>query len=491
MIFNNRVKEQYVLIAPYPESYAIPFPYWEPGEIHAVLSRDTGDEELVQDLDFTVTPADGENGTLTRLSSWDGGLRLTVYRATPRTQEVDLENGRALFAELIEKVADKNIAIVQELHEVIERIAQFPITDPPGSVILPPREYRLNKFMAFDENGDPIPVEGQAGGAPVSDYMKTVLVQEDPEEARTALGVVKSVLDGMGLAAATAENANFATEAENANTAENANKLGNYEPSVQPAPDTVLVRNASGGIEGFEDLIKQIEIDRFNRECPVGSFYVQYPDGPSPENMAPEGVDAVWEVWSDRVVKYGLYGAAPPDGFAQDLAVYGADIWSLNTNGSVATAGTKKYTKPADYLYVFRQDAGNGLEEDDWEVGYKITDGTYMNLYVWEPLSFAGTFPSVEGGNRPTFVSGGVQPYQMPRIQGYAGTSSGHAFFSEFSGALTSGPLGAGLAASGTSPGYYKSFSFDNASVVGVGPDVAGTNLSTRFWRRLPDHVSG
>jgi hypothetical protein len=190
MLFNTQTKQQYVLVEPFPVDFPVPFPYWKKADIKAVLTGAAGDAELAEDIDYTLSAPDGESGTLHRISPWNGGMRLTLYRDVPETQEVDLVAGDRLDPELIETMADRSVALIQQIEEKVDRVAQFPVTDPPGAApVLPSREARAMRFLAFDENGDPQAVPGSAGGVPVSDFMKTVLDTENAGEAKEVLEV--------------------------------------------------------------------------------------------------------------------------------------------------------------------------------------------------------------------------------------------------------------------------------------------------------------
>ena len=184
MIYTNKTKQQFQLFSPFPVDFPVPFPYWKDSDIKAVLTGHSGDTELVRDRDYSLTTTAGVNGTLHRLTEWTGAVRLTIYRDVPETQEVDLVDGARLKADLIEKMADRSVALVQQLNEKLNRVAQFPITEPPGGApVLPPREERAQKFLAFNESGDPISSPGSAAGVALTDYMKDFLSSDNAQAA--------------------------------------------------------------------------------------------------------------------------------------------------------------------------------------------------------------------------------------------------------------------------------------------------------------------
>jgi hypothetical protein len=99
-------------------------------------------------------------------------------------------------------------------------------------------------------------------------------------------------------------------------------------------------------------------------------------------------------------------------------------------------------------------------------------------------VTLAGKFTGIEGGNRPTFISGGVQESRIQDIEGifggiyYSGTPTPESGAVERIEVFTSVGTGGSLIV-GTVKDRFKA-----SLVVKTGPDVAGTNVSTRLWRR-------
>jgi hypothetical protein len=104
--------------------FPIPFPYWEKSDIKAVLTTASGDmplqENPLEGIGYTLTEPNGINGELAPAGDWSGALRLTVYREVPLTQPVNLQNGARLDAEQLERMADRCIAIVQQLKSAVD-----------------------------------------------------------------------------------------------------------------------------------------------------------------------------------------------------------------------------------------------------------------------------------------------------------------------------------------------------------------------------------
>jgi hypothetical protein len=198
MLTNDTVKIQYQLFAPFAGSYPIgdaaqPIRYWSRDEIRAVISSSSGDTDLVLDTDYDVSPGSSASGSLARLSDWEakfpGAARLTIYREVRAVQPVSLPDNSRLFGATIEKMADRIVAITQQIGEALTRLVVFPVSDTGEAPVLPGRDERKNMFLAFDGYGNPFPAAGSAAGFPVSGFMKDFLQDETAGEARGKLDI--------------------------------------------------------------------------------------------------------------------------------------------------------------------------------------------------------------------------------------------------------------------------------------------------------------
>jgi hypothetical protein len=236
----------------------------------------------------------------------------------------------------------------------------------------------------------------------------------------------------------------------------------------------------------------------------IGKTVTQYPDEPTPVEA---GYPGNWENWSSRAVLYGVSSSALPS-----YSSYSSLAGSSVSAGSMPYAlysepggdsrlyrlieQTAAYTVPSDFdpvkwvryssgvTVVERQKAGNALTANDYTIGTRITSGTYANRYVAEIIVPGGKFLGVAGGNRPAFVSGGVQADRARRIKGEEVNYCGQHADANFTGALyrisgqtsyheTGGGAGGPL------------IGLDSGLVVPTGPDNAPANLSVRIWRRV------
>ncbi|MDR1307617.1 MAG: hypothetical protein LBK74_08600 [Treponema sp.] len=142
----------------------------------------------------------------------------------------------------------------------------------------------------------------------------------------------------------------------------------------------------------------------------VGDLLLQYPLEDSPVVKRLEGD---WVHWTYRSMLYGIRDTPPPGDFITDWLSKRHDIWHLNTDGSVATQGTKKWGKtgggmPEGHIVIARESAVK-LADPDLTEGDQITAGPYAGKYVWQNIVPAGIFWSVDDSD-PTYQGGGFRP---------------------------------------------------------------------------------
>jgi hypothetical protein len=186
MIFNVQMKQQYndLDLTEYP----IPFPYWEESDIKVYLTTSIGDTLLIQNKDYEISPP-GETGHITRITSWNG-LRITIARELLPIQNIDLQQGQKMNPDLIERMNDRQTAMIQQILNDVARTARMPITDIEENNILPGSEERAGKLLAFDESGKPIAIVNMDTSlTPVTPWAATFLLANNPVQGRTVLQV--------------------------------------------------------------------------------------------------------------------------------------------------------------------------------------------------------------------------------------------------------------------------------------------------------------
>lgn len=294
------------------------------------------------------------------------------------------------------------------------------------------------------------------------------------------------------------------------------------EPSFIPAETVNLILdNLQNLITGMGQTPNNHDPDQLfkavtNFHFPIGKMIEQWPDEPSP---AEAGLPGAWEIWSDRSIEYGV-SANPPPAFSDYYTLAGNSIPAGNTPvvcyhqiGSDwrlyrFIAQTAAYTVPEELdpvkwtclapdLIDERQKCGNALTDDDYAIGDTVVSGLHAGMYVTEVIVSGGKFTGIEGGFRPTFISGGVQQGQIPNIKGETLFREGNASEAHILGPIglsTSPPFYPGsvspnhatvASASDPSDTSDRALGIDISLSVLTGPDVAPANLSTRLWRRV------
>lgn len=98
--------------------------------VEAVIA--TGVEtDLVLNTDYTVTGVGADTGTVVISPARAAGKTVTLVRNVPFTQELDLQNQGAYFAESVEAALDAGVARDQQLAEAVSRAVVVPISTDP------------------------------------------------------------------------------------------------------------------------------------------------------------------------------------------------------------------------------------------------------------------------------------------------------------------------------------------------------------------------
>lgn len=154
--------------------FAVPFYFLQNADLLVILRSSAGVETTqVLGTNYSVTGAGNESGgSLTMTVAPPTGTTLTILRNAAATQETDLLPNDRLPAESLETALDKLTMLVQQLDEENDRALKFAQTDSTASTTLPTAPNRANKFLSFDNNGNPI-VVGATDTYTVSVEVKT------------------------------------------------------------------------------------------------------------------------------------------------------------------------------------------------------------------------------------------------------------------------------------------------------------------------------
>jgi hypothetical protein len=127
---------------------------------------------------------------------------------------------------------------------------------------------------------------------------------------------------------------------------------------------------------------------------------------------------------------------------------------------------------------IDRRVAQQSWLEDDLEIGDQIQSGDYAGMYVGEIIVPGGKYPSVEGGFRPAFASGGTGEDGIRNISAGIG-----GLLDSTTGAFAHSTAGV-LASTGT--GRIWAFATFHASrVVPTADDNRVKTIAERVWRRV------
>ena len=287
--------------------------------------------------------------------------------------------------------------------------------------------------------------------------------------------------------------------------------LIDVEDDVLGGEDGTANRQAMQLVERTAFLKKALDLLEQKRnevDYSIGSDYVQRPNSLSPVG---KGLPGDWEEWTFRAETYGLSASMPiasPPLYAGggNYAVNAYVLWSPTTgdrwihqakaaiSGAPATLDPVAWNRYTPNMRVDRrlvQPGDGGWQEPDLAIGYQIASGPYAGMYVTEVNTVAGKFFSMDGGNRPTYGSGGVQGDRIRNItggfeiRGNGGDDTGVLVGANNVFSYSVSNRNSGTVTLGATIHDWHMAIFDSSRVVPTGLDVAGINLSCRYWRRV------
>lgn len=119
------------------------------------------EEELVLDVDYTVSGAGGSSGGSIALLGGDleEDFAITLRRVPDVVQETDFKNQGRYYPENHENAFDRVVMILQRLVDELDRSIKLPETEDGSSeaVNLPAAADRAGKVLAFDDDGNAVP----------------------------------------------------------------------------------------------------------------------------------------------------------------------------------------------------------------------------------------------------------------------------------------------------------------------------------------------
>jgi len=147
---------------------------------------------LTETTDYTIDINGDSGGTVTMVAAWATTYTLWVIRNTPRTQNLDLENGGAFSAENVEDALDKNCKMTNDLADKLGRTLHAPDTDGTSlDMELPSSVDRKSQYLAFSATGEPTVVASVAPTtATITAFAETLLDDASQAAMRTTLALV-------------------------------------------------------------------------------------------------------------------------------------------------------------------------------------------------------------------------------------------------------------------------------------------------------------
>lgn len=146
--------------------WTVPFYFLESDEIAVTWTDANGTDTLLTlDTHYSVAGAGDENGgTITTASAYLAGGKLTIVRDMNFVQETEYVDGDAFPAKTHERALDRLTMIGQQLKELFNRSLRFAVSDT-NPVTLPTATARANTVLAFDDDGNIVPLIPASGSA--------------------------------------------------------------------------------------------------------------------------------------------------------------------------------------------------------------------------------------------------------------------------------------------------------------------------------------
>lgn len=149
----NRVKSACVGATNYPLGSG--FLFHEETDLVVIRTDVDGVEStLVLTTDYTVNGGDGATGSIDTVATYSDGF-ITIYRDTAAIQSYDAEVGDGFNTNTWERNLDRLAMVCQEVLRDLKRCFRLSSQDEELAALPGPTE-RAGKYLAFDDDGDPI-----------------------------------------------------------------------------------------------------------------------------------------------------------------------------------------------------------------------------------------------------------------------------------------------------------------------------------------------
>lgn len=116
------------------------------------------DTLLTLTTNYTVTINANGTGYVTLTAAPTGATQIAIVGNRTISRSTDFTTGGDFFANTLNNELDQQTIFAQQNAEGLARALQAPITDPSGiDMTLPRAADRANKFLSFDDDGNPVP----------------------------------------------------------------------------------------------------------------------------------------------------------------------------------------------------------------------------------------------------------------------------------------------------------------------------------------------
>ncbi len=145
------------IVTPIASGYEIPFKIFEAEDVAVTIATDDGENTPVTTGWSVKEPTEGTGVYKVVFDEGytfpEGALKLVISRSIPLEQNVDLRNGDAFDADVLEESLDRQMAVSQQQQEEIDRAFKLPISENPGNIIFPSADERKGMMIGFDDTG--------------------------------------------------------------------------------------------------------------------------------------------------------------------------------------------------------------------------------------------------------------------------------------------------------------------------------------------------
>ena len=180
--------------------FTYPFPIFDASDLKVYFDDNVSPETS----GFTVNGVGFDGGGSVMFAAAPSlNRKVTLARELPVARTSDFQEGE-FRAKVLNDEFDKIVAMMQELEALLSsslQLAKTDATDRTGGFLVPDKDDRATRYLAFDADGRPIAAAGQVSGSPVpvSTFMETVLDDADAATALATLGGVSVTGSGAGL----------------------------------------------------------------------------------------------------------------------------------------------------------------------------------------------------------------------------------------------------------------------------------------------------